>query len=182
MHFATLGTPARHAVLESPLLPAELRSDYAAITGQLLEQVELALQRTAFAPIPLHGDCHQGNILWTEAGPHFVDLDDCANGPAIQDLWMLLNGDHGERLLQLDALLAGYQTFMNFEPRQLALIEPLRALRMIHYSGWIARRWDDPAFPAFFPWAASAHYWEQHNHDLRQQLIAINEPPLGLLG
>ena len=179
---ATLGTPARDGVLHSPLLPAELRENYADISGQLLDKVELTLRQTAFTLIPLHGDCHQGNILWTEAGPHFVDLDDCANGPAIQDLWMLLNGERGERLLQLDALLSGYQTFMDFEPRQLDLIEPLRALRMIHYSGWIARRWDDPAFPAFFPWAASAHYWEQHIHDLRQQLTVLNEPPLGLPG
>ncbi|MCW9078566.1 MAG: phosphotransferase, partial [Gammaproteobacteria bacterium] len=118
--------------------------------------------------------------LWTEQGPHFVDLDDCRNGPAVQDLWMLLDGDRSERTVQLSAMLDGYSMFHDLNPRELALIEPLRGLRMVHYSGWLANRWQDPAFPAAFPWAAEPHYWSQHVQDLHQQLDAVSEEPLRL--
>ncbi len=175
-----MGWTAREQVLQSPLLPAHERADYAALSATLLEAIEQALASVAAPDIRLHGDCHHGNILWTEQGPHFVDLDDCRNGPAVQDLWMLLNGDRQERTLQLSAMLEGYELFRAFDPAQLALIEPLRGLRMIHYSGWLAARWDDPAFPAAFPWVESAHYWTQHVHDLRQQLDRLHEPPLRL--
>ncbi|MGB5201537.1 MAG: phosphotransferase, partial [Sedimenticolaceae bacterium] len=117
---------------------------------------------------------------WTDQGPHFVDFDDCRNGPAVQDLWMLLDGERSERALQLSALLEGYRMFHDFNPGELALIEPLRGLRIVHHSGWLARRWSDPAFPAAFPWAASAHYWSQHLSDLRHQLEVLREPPLRL--
>ena len=116
------------------------------------------------------GDCHRGNILWTDLGPHFVDLDDCLTGPAIQDLWMLLAGSRQEMRTQLTDLLKGYEQFLPFDRRELALIEPLRALRMIHYSAWLARRWDDPAFPKAFPWFAEPRYWEEHYRALEEQL------------
>ena len=148
---------------------------------------EAAMQRVdaAFAGLGpcrvlrLHGDCHRGNILWRdEEGPHFVDLDDACNGPAVQDLWMLLSG--GERpavTAQLTDLLEGYRNFMDFDERELALIEPLRTLRMIHHSAWIADRWGDPAFPAAFPWFGSPAYWSQQTSQLREQLEAMDEPP-----
>jgi Ser/Thr protein kinase RdoA (MazF antagonist) len=174
----TLGWPARSSVLNSPLLPAELASRYAAVSQDLLCRVETALADTASYHIRLHGDCHHGNILWTDAGPHFVDLDDCRNGPAVQDLWMLLNGTRAEQATQLSALIDGYRIFRDFDQRELALIEPLRALRMIHYSGWVAQRWDDPAFPDAFSWMASPHYWQQHVEDLDQQRGALEAAPL----
>jgi Ser/Thr protein kinase RdoA (MazF antagonist) len=178
---AGMGWRARDEVLGSPLLPPHEQEAYAAISERILQLVAQRLLETDAAQIRLHGDCHHGNILWTDQGPHFVDLDDCRNGPAVQDLWMLLNGDRPERTVQLSAMLEGYTLFHAFDPRELALIEPLRALRMLHYSGWVARRWSDPAFPAAFPWVASPHYWSQHVQDLRhQQAVMEDEPPLRL--
>jgi len=177
---ASMGWTARETVIHSPLLPASEREGYAAASLVLLQAIELGLAAVDPASIRLHGDCHHGNILWTDAGPHFVDLDDCRNGPAIQDLWMLLHGDRQERTVQLSAMLDGYHMFHELDPRELALIEPLRGLRMIHYSGWLAKRWEDPAFPAAFSWAESPHYWSQHVQDLRHQLEILNEPPLRL--
>lgn len=178
---AHMGRAAREHVLHSPLLPAQERDAYAEVSRELLDEITSRLDAVTPTVIRLHGDCHHGNVLWTDQGPHFVDLDDCINGPAVQDLWMLLSGDRRERSLQLSAMLDGYRLFREFDTRELALIEPLRGLRMVHYSGWLARRWEDPAFPAAFPWVDSDHYWSQHVHDLRQQLDQLNEPPLQIL-
>lgn len=176
-----MGWPAREHVLSSALLPAQTRDGYAAVSERLLTLIEQQITEVGATSIRLHGDCHQGNILWTEQGPHFVDMDDCRNGPAIQDLWMLLAGDRTERTLQLSAMLDGYEMFRDFDPQELMLIEPLRALRMVHYSGWLANRWSDPAFPAAFSWAASELYWSQHVNDLEQQVnTLLNEAPLRL--
>ena len=127
----------------------------------------------------LHGDCHPGNILWTpDQGPHFVDLDDSRSGPAVQDLWMLLSGDRQQQQRQLGALLDGYETMREFDRRELALIEPLRTLRLLHYSAWLARRWSDPIFPINFPWFGSAAYWQEQAAILWQQVEAMQQPPL----
>ena len=135
------------------------------------------------ARLRLHADCHVGNILWTPAdrpggGPHFVDLDDCRSGPAVQDLWMLLSGERAERQQQLGALLDGYEQMREFDRRELALIEPLRTLRLIHYSAWLARRWDDPAFPAAFPDFGTPDYWRGQVVVLQEQIEAMQAPPL----
>ncbi|MEY4883030.1 MAG: hypothetical protein RIS34_884 [Pseudomonadota bacterium] len=134
----------------------------------------------------LHGDCHPGNILWTPAdvpvskgpGPHFVDLDDARTGPAVQDLWMLLSGDRPQRTRQLGALVDGYEQFRTFDRRELALIEPLRTLRLIHYSAWLARRWSDPTFPINFPWFGSSDYWQGQVQMLEEQVEAMQDEPL----
>jgi len=136
--------------------------------------------------VRLHGDCHAGNILWTPVdapaaagpGPHFVDLDDARMGPAVQDLWMLLSGERAQRTYQLSCLLDGYEQFRDFDRRELALIEPLRTLRLIHYSAWLARRWDDPTFPINFPWFGSSDYWQGQVQQLQDQIEAMQEPPL----
>jgi Ser/Thr protein kinase RdoA (MazF antagonist) len=128
--------------------------------------------------IRLHGDCHVGNILWTGEGPHFVDLDDARMGPAVQDLWMLLSGDRGAMTRQLADMLAGYEDFHEFDPRELALVEALRTLRLLHYSAWIARRWDDPAFPVAFPWFGTQRYWQDRILEMREQIAAMDEEPL----
>ena len=147
----------------------------------LLRVEALDLADEAFARLDglrlrrLHGDCHPGNILWTPDGPHFVDLDDACMGPAVQDLWMLLSGERAERTRQLDALLDGYESVCEFDWRELKLIEPLRTLRLIHHSAWIARRWHDPAFPAAFPWFDSGVYWQQQADALRQQIELMSQ-------
>ena len=140
-------------------------------------------QNPAPALLRLHADCHPGNILWTPTdlptgGPHFVDLDDCRTGPAVQDLWMLLPGERAERQRALVALLDGYEQVRDFDRRELALIEPLRTLRLIHYSAWLARRWDDPAFPAAFPNFGTPDYWRGQIDTLREQIEAMQAPPL----
>ena len=135
------------------------------------------------ACIRLHGDCHPGNILWTPegmpgAGPHFVDLDDARSEPAVQDLWMLLSGERSQRQRQLGAVLDGYEQLRDFDRAELALIEPLRTLRLVHYSAWLARRWEDPAFPLAFPWFGSSDYWRGQLQMLEEQMEAMEEPPL----
>jgi Ser/Thr protein kinase RdoA (MazF antagonist) len=144
------------------------------------------LDDSGVAVLRLHGDCHPGNILWTPAdaapaagpGPHFVDLDDARTGPAVQDLWMLLSGDRSQRTRQLGALVDGYEQFRDFNRAELALIEPLRTLRLIHYSAWLARRWDDPTFPVNFPWFGSSDYWQGQVQMLEEQMEAMQEDPL----
>ena len=175
------GSAAR-LVLDNGWVPPELAHRYRAVTDVLLARCRAAFDAASGAQwIRLHGDCHPGNILWTDAGPHFVDLDDCRMGPAIQDLWMLLSGERQERALQLAYLREGYETFHTLDPREHALVEPLRALRMIHYAGWLARRWDDPAFPLAFPWFGTPQYWQDHVATLEVQLGALDEMPLPLL-
>ena len=128
----------------------------------------------------VHGDCHAGNILWRGGAPHFVDFDDARMAPAVQDLWMMLSGERERQTAQLAALIEGYSEFNEFNPAELRLIEPLRALRMLHYSAWLARRWEDPIFPVTFPWFNTVRYWGEHILELREQLAALAEPPLEL--
>lgn len=162
-------------------MPDYLATKYHDVTEELLAEVELRAQEWGGARLGrIHGDCHRGNILWTDAGPHFVDLDDCQTGPAIQDLWMLLAGGQPEMRAEMRDLVTGYEQFTPFDRAELALIEPLRALRMIHYSAWLARRWHDPAFPKAFPWFAEPRYWEEHYRALDEQLAAVAGPALEL--
>lgn len=161
----------------SRLVPAHLHEAFFAILKLVVQSAQERLSN--FENIRLHGDCHPGNILWRD-GPSFVDLDDCRMGPAIQDLWMMLSGDRHNQLLQLDTLVCAYEEFMEFDTSQLELIEPLRAMRMIHYMAWLEKRWNDPAFPQAFPWFGSDKYWEQQILALKEQYAALQEPPLKL--
>lgn len=172
------GVEARATILAGAFMPAYVRGRYADATSGLIEAISGALTAVAPRSLRIHGDCHRGNVLWTAAGPHFVDLDDCLTGPAAQDLWMLLSGSRAEMTVQVRDLLEGYEQFTEFDRSELALIEPLRALRMIHYSAWLARRWRDPAFPRAFPWFAESRYWENHVVELQEQLEALAEDPL----
>jgi Ser/Thr protein kinase RdoA (MazF antagonist) len=174
------GDDARDTLLDEGWIPAHLQEAYDSVSGDLLDAVDQRIEEAGEVDIiRLHGDCHPGNILWTDDGPHFVDLDDSRMGPAVQDLWMLLSGDRAEMAIQLADLLEGYSEFAHFDVRQLALIEALRSLRMIHYAAWLARRWKDPAFPHAFTWFNTTRYWEDHVLSLREQLADIQEPPLG---
>jgi Ser/Thr protein kinase RdoA (MazF antagonist) len=166
-------------LLDSDWIPSHLEASYAAITDDLLDTIHRRFDEAGdVRQFRIHGDCHPGNVLWTDDGPHFVDLDDCMTGPAVQDLWLFLSGSRDEMAAQLADLLEGYSQFMNFDARGLHLVESLRALRMIHYAAWIARRWTDPAFPRAFPWFAETRYWEEHVLSLREQRAALDEPPL----
>lgn len=173
---------ARRYLLGEGWIPDHLQSAYASITKDLLEHMQMRWQDAGdVAQLRLHGDCHPGNVLWVEGqGPHFVDLDDCMTGPAIQDLWMLLSGNQSEQATQLGELLTGYTQFADFDYRELALIETLRTLRQMNYAAWLARRWQDPAFPKAFPWFGDNRYWERHVLDLREQMAALDEPALML--
>ena len=177
----TFGHDQRKFLLTTSFIPANLLDSWKAVTEQALSAVERCYgNSSALKNIRLHGDCHAGNILWTADGPHFVDLDDSRMGPAVQDLWMLLSGERASMQRQLRDVIAGYEQFMAFDRRELALLEALRTLRLINYSAWIARRWDDPAFPAAFPWFDTPRYWQDRILELREQIALMDEPPLGL--
>ncbi len=166
---AILGEEARDFLLQADFLPMALESRYRSLSAAILGQVSARLGDFDFRCLRLHGDCHPGNVLWSRTGPAFVDLDDCRMGPAAQDVWMLLSGDQSEQRLQLDQILEGYCMFHEFDHRELKLIEALRSLRMIYYSGWLARRWQDPAFPMAFPWFGEHTWWQKHLDDLAIQ-------------
>ena len=191
----SFGVEPREWLLANEKVPLDVQSAWGRLSGQAIEAISRhsclagaarSQEREPIRTLRLHGDCHPGNILWTPTGvpaaagpgPHFVDLDDARTGPAVQDLWMLLSGDRQQRTRQLGALVDGYEQFRDFDRRELALIEPLRTLRLIHYSAWLARRWSDPIFPINFPWFGSSDYWQGQVQMLEEQLEAMEEEPL----
>ncbi len=179
LDIASFGREPRDYLLANDFIPPELLAAYTSVVQQALDGVARCYERAgATASLRLHGDCHAGNVLWTGDGPHFVDFDDSRSGPAIQDLWMLLSGERPDMVRQMADILAGYEDFCDFEPRQLYLVEALRTLRLIHYAAWLARRWDDPAFPAAFPWFNTQRYWQDRILELREQIALMDEPPL----
>ena len=174
-----LGIEAREQVLAGELLPPRVVERYSQVSAVLLECIGRALEEVGpVGEIRIHGDCHLGNLLWNEHGPAFVDLDDCAMGPRVQDLWMLLSGSPADQQRQWGEIVTGYQQFADFDFREVRLVEPLRALRMLHHGAWVSHRWVDPAFPRAFPWFGEERYWDTYVGDLREQMGAIEEPPL----
>ena len=175
----TFGRAPYDYLRSNDFLPPELLKTWSSVVEQALDGVARCYGRAGDLPLlRLHGDCHGGNVLWTPDGPHFVDFDDSRMGPAVQDLWMLLSGERQEMVRQMGDVLAGYEDFCEFHPRQLYLVEALRTLRLIHYSAWLASRWDDPAFPAAFPWFNTQRYWQDRILELRVQVALMDEPPL----
>lgn len=184
----SFGVDSRDWLLGHEMIPLDVQSAWQSACQDALDLIAGSALCTgatdaSIQKIRLHGDCHPGNILWTPAdlpggGPHFVDLDDTRSGPAVQDLWMLLSGERAQRTHQLSALIDGYEQFRDFDRRELALIEPLRTLRLIHYSAWLARRWDDPTFPINFPWFGTSDYWKGQVLMLQEQIEAMREEPL----
>lgn len=163
---------------KSTLVPGALKAQLLAV----IDKISHTLQQhwhTQWQPLRLHGDCHPGNILWRD-GPMFVDLDDARTGPAIQDLWMLVNGDRQEQRIQWDILLEAYNEFSDFDIHELSLIEPLRAMRMVYYLAWVVRRWQDPAFPRAFPWMTDEDFWRRQIVLFTEQEKLLHEPPLQL--
>jgi len=172
---------SRTYVLEH-FVPSDLRAAYESLALDCEQAIRDLLSTHSAADNQIvHGDCHTGNILWRDDTPHFVDLDDCCSAPVIQDLWMFLSGDRQQRELQLAELISGYEEFNEFNPAQLRWIEALRTMRIMHYAAWLGRRWDDPAFPTAFPWFGQGRFWADHILELREQLAAMQEPPLRLL-
>ncbi|MBB1633223.1 serine/threonine protein kinase [Cupriavidus sp. UME77] len=183
----TFGVAPRDWLLAQDCIPLELRPAWQAVADLAVDGARRCFERAGdVAQLRLHGDCHRGNVLWIEEshagsrapGPHFVDFDDSRMGPAVQDLWMLLEGDRAAQQGQMADILAGYEDFAEFRPRELYLIEALRTLRLLHYSAWLASRWRDPAFPAAFPWFGTARYWQDRILELREQVALMDEPPL----
>jgi Ser/Thr protein kinase RdoA (MazF antagonist) len=185
INIETFGTEPRDFLLDNGFIPPDLIDAWEAAVEQALDGIEHCYERAGnVGEIRLHGDCHSGNVLWQEEGkekgPHFVDFDDARSGPAVQDLWMLLPAGREAATRALGDLLAGYEDFAELDPREVHLIEALRTLRLIHYSGWIARRWEDPAFPAAFPWFNTQKYWQDRILELKEQIAAMDEPPLAV--
>jgi Ser/Thr protein kinase RdoA (MazF antagonist) len=176
---ARAGRVAMSALLTQGAVEPTLQPAYEAMAGQVAERIEATFEAAGgWRRLRLHGDCHLGNLLWDATGPVFVDLDDCLTGPAVQDLWMLVAGDAAQQQGEWSALMEGYEQFASFDFREVALIEALRALRMMNHAAWLAARWTDPAFPRAFPWFGSRRYWEDHIADLRGQIEAMEDPPL----
>ncbi len=179
LDITNFGIEPRDYLLMHGFIPPDLLAAWTSVVNQALDGVQRCFERAGdVGRLRLHGDCHPGNVLWTDDGPHFVDFDDSRMGPAVQDLWMLLSGERADMTRQMGDILAGYECFYDFDPRELYLIEALRTLRLIHYSAWLARRWDDPAFPKAFPWFNSQIYWQDRVLELREQIALMDEPPL----
>ncbi|MGT2434459.1 serine/threonine protein kinase [Cupriavidus basilensis] len=187
----TFGVQSRDWLLKHDFIPPDLLPAWRSVADAALDGVRRCYDRAGdVSLLRLHGDCHASNVLWIEeadakqgdplrsAGPHFVDFDDSRTGPAVQDLWMLLSGDRASMQSQLASLLAGYEDFCEFDTRELYLVEALRTLRLLHYSAWLARRWNDPAFPAAFPWFNTQRYWQDRVLELREQIALLDELPL----
>lgn len=173
---------SREFLLANDFLPGELVPAYETLSAELVSKVQQRFAEVKnLRTLRIHGDCHPGNVLWRDDVPTFVDFDDSVTGPAIQDLWMMLSGDRNQRQAQLLELVEGYNEFHEFKVRELALVESLRTMRLMHYAAWLARRWSDPAFPLSFPWFNTQRYWSEHILELREQMAALDEPPLELI-
>lgn len=173
---------SREYLLENNFLPPNLLAAYETLSRDLVEKMQRCFDdHGPIHSLRIHGDCHPGNVLWKDDTPHFVDFDDTMTGPAMQDLWMMLSGDRNQRQAQLLELAEGYNEFHDFRASELALVESLRTMRLMNYSAWLARRWEDPAFPLCFPWFNTERYWAEHILELREQMAALDEPPLQLI-
>ena len=178
LNSSTFGYESSKFVSEH-FIPTELKLSYDSLVKDLMKTIDEVVSNAGdIQNIRVHGDCHSGNILWRDDNAHFVDLDDAMMAPAIQDIWMLLSGNRDRQSAQLSEIIDGYNEFFDFHPRELKLIDALRTLRIINYTAWIAKRWNDPAFPMAFPWFNTIRFWSEHILELREQFAALGEPNL----
>lgn len=176
-----LAIDSRRYLLANDFIPLDLIAAYESLSQDLIEKIVARFDAHGeIQTLRIHGDCHLGNVLWKDDTPNFVDFDDTMTGPAMQDLWMMLSGDRNQRQAQLLEIVEGYNEFYDFRASELELIESLRTLRIMHYSAWLAKRWQDPAFPQSFPWFNTERYWAEHILELREQMSALDEPLLQL--
>jgi len=177
---ATFAVANRTFLLENHWIPDSLIPAYESVSRDVIEQVE-HVWRTHQPSLKLvHGDLHSGNLIWYQQQPIMLDLDDCARAPRIQDIWMMLHGERDQMQSQLADVAKGYEMFLPFPSHELPLIEALRTMRLINYSAWLAKRWEDPAFPMAFPWFNTERYWSEQILTLREQMSALQEPSLVL--
>ncbi len=168
-------------LMANNFIPLTHQKQYQMLMEEIITTVTQQLSSMdQFDQIRLHGDFHPGNILQRGGEIAIVDTDDCAMGPAIQDLWLLLSGERDRVSQELLEIIEGYQEFYDFNHQELAIIESLRTMRIIHYSYWLAKRWTDPAFPMHFPWFNTENYWDDHILTLREQIVRLNEAPVKL--
>ena len=180
LNLKNFGLTPKQFLLNNNFIPRSILEAYTSLTDHLFEEVDKAFSEVSFVSIRLHGDCHPGNIITRPDSLYLVDLDDARNGPAIQDIWMLLSGDDQSKRSQLSTVAEGYEEFFELDYKEFRLIEALRTLRLIHYAGWLASRWTDPAFPLAFPWFNTEKYWAEHVLQLREQLAEMQAPPLSI--
>jgi Ser/Thr protein kinase RdoA (MazF antagonist) len=174
LNVQTYGYDSYRFLIDNQFIPEYLKAKFCETVEELLDKVDQCFQQAGKIDyIRLHGDCHAGNVLWNDTGPQIVDLDDCLMGPAVQDMWMLLSGNEEQVNIQLNRLLDGYCEFHDYNYRELSLIESLRSLRLLQYSAWLAKRWEDPAFPRSFPWFNTPHYWQELLQDLDDQSLIL---------
>lgn len=171
---------SREFLLANDFIPGSLREAYDTLSVHLIEKMQQILAEQPYRAIRLHGDCHPGNILQRPDSLYLVDLDDARNGPAVQDLWMLVSGEYPQKCQLMAEVVEGYEEFCEFDRREFHLIETLRTLRLMHYAAWLARRWHDPAFPQAFPWFNTEKYWAEHILELREQMAALDEPSISI--
>lgn len=172
LNSSNFGINGQKVLLESEIMPERLKNTYEQITNQLFDQLRNGLD---LLPIQrIHGDCHLGNILWNDTTPFLVDFDDMYNGPVVQDIWLFLPSQE-DNPVGREAFFEAYEQMNDFPMDQLKHIDSLRALRMIHFNAWLAKRWSDPLFQNTFPQFATERYWDEHYNDIREILSKIIE-------
>ena len=172
IHPATYGLENLAWLQSHEVLPVEVRDIYVATVEVLVGRIEPLFR--SVATLRLHGDCHLGNLIWAPDGPTFIDFDDFRTGPAVQDVWLMVPSSDADGQRQREVMLDAYRDFRDFDPAELRLVEPLRALRYIHYSTWIAQRWGDGIFRRTFSHFGSLIYWQKEVEDLREQIARID--------
>ena len=171
----TYGRNSLSWLLEKQIIPIQFEKRYEAVVTEICDRTQHLFEK--FPVQRIHGDCHLGNLLWGDQGPFWVDFDDMVMGQCVQDLWLMIAGRDEHGLKQMSFLLEGYEQMRDFSRESLALIEPLRALRFVHFNAWISKRWEDKSFQRAFPQYETIGFWQEQVSDLDEQLRVIENNP-----
>ncbi len=177
IHPESFGRQNLQWLLDNKIIPPHLEESYKSRVYEICDLSEKLFEGQE--SIRIHGDCHWGNMILRDEELYFIDFDDMLMGPPVQDIWLVVPGTDQESIIRRNLLLEAYESMRHFRRDSLKLIEPLRALRYIHFTAWIARRWEDPSFQNAFPHFSENNYWDIQINDLNTQLIAIrnlNQP------